>query len=275
MSEENSPFKGLLGDFAGKILGGGNGTSGLGSLLSGGLGSAVPGLGVGMGILGSIGSSIFGAAAAKKAQRAAEKKEAKARKEMNRQKDIYANLDISNPFLNLENKMEDLTIDQKASQFQKQQFQQSQSNILEGLRGAAGGSGVAALAQQLSQSGQLASQQSAASIGQQESRNQMAERQEASRLEGLEIQGEYQRRADEKDRVSTFMGMAQQETAAYAQQAGEARQARTDAITGGIKGAASMFAGFGDAKAQSGTTGAASAPPGFKYDEASGNYIPE
>ena len=44
--------------------------------------------------------------------------------------------------------------------------------------------------------------------------------------------------------------MAQQETAQYAQQAGAAKQARMDAITGGIKGAAGMVAGFGDAEAQ-------------------------
>ena len=200
----------------------------------------------------SIGSSIFGAIGANKAQKAAEAKEAKAREEMNRQKDIYASLDISNPFLDMENTMEDLTVNQKASEFQKQQFQQSQSNILDGLRGAAGGSGVAALAQQLSQSGQLASQQSSVDIGRQEKSNQMLERQEASRIQGKEIEGEYQRRADEKDRTTTFLGMAQQETAAAAQQAGEAKAAKMSAISGGIKGAASMFAGFGDAAAQAG-----------------------
>ena len=198
----------------------------------------------------SIGSSIFSAIGANKAQKAAEKKEAAARKEMERQKEIYANLDISNPFLNMENTMEDLTIDQRASQFQKDQDQQSQFNILDGLRGAAGGSGIAALAQTLSQQGQLASQRSAADIGRQEKTNQMKERQEASRIQGLEIQGEYQRRADEKDRTTTFLGMAQQEVAAAAQQAGEAKQAKMSAIQGGITGAASMFAGFGDAAAQ-------------------------
>ena len=45
---------------------------------------------------------------------------------MDRLKNIYANLDTSNPFLNMENVMEDLTINQKQAQFQAQQFQQSQ-----------------------------------------------------------------------------------------------------------------------------------------------------
>jgi hypothetical protein len=205
-----------------------------------------------VGAVVGIGSSIFGAVSANKEQKAAEAKAEKSREEMNRQKDIYASLDISNPFLNMENTMEDLTVNQKASEFKKQQFQQSQSNILDGLRGSAGGSGVAALAQQLSQSGQLASQQASVDIGKQEQSNQALERQEASRIQGKEIEGEYQRRADEKDRTTTFLGMAQQETAAHTQAAGEAKAAKMSAIQSGITGAASMMAGFGDAEAQAG-----------------------
>ena len=234
------------------LFGGGAGASGAGGtgLLSSAIGAISP-YGTLIGGALSIGSSIFAANKAKKAQRKAEKKEKAARKDMTRLRNVYANLDTSNPFLNQENVMEDLTVNQQASQFQQQQFQQSQSNILEGLRGAAGGGGVAALAQQLSQSGQLAAQRSSVDIGQQEARNQMAERRETSRLQGLEIQGEYTKRAAEKDKTSTLLGMAQQETAQYAQQVGAANQARMDAITGGIKGAAGMVAGFGDAEAQS------------------------
>jgi len=262
MAEETSPLKFNPLD----LVFGGSGAQGQTSIPGGAISAALGPMGVPLGIASSIGGSIFGAISANKAQKEAEKKEAKSREELNRQKDIYKSLDISNPFLNMENTMEDLTVNQQAAQFKKQQFQQSQSNILDGLRGAAGGSGVAALAQQLSQSGQLASQQSSVDIGRQEQSNQMLERQEASRLQGLEVQGEYQRRADEKERTSTLLGMAQQETAAYAQQAGEAKQAKMNAITGGIKGAASMFAGFGDGQTASegvtsipGTTGVANA----------------
>lgn len=245
MSQDSSPNK-----FLGNLLGGA-GASGAGGtgLLSKAMGALGP-YGLLAGGALSIGTSIFAANKAKKEQRKAKKKEKVARQEMTRLRNVYANLDTSNPFLNQENVMEDLTVNQQASQFQQQQFQQSQSNILEGLRGAAGGSGVAALAQQMSQSGQLAAQRSAVDIGQQEARNQMAERQEAGRLQGLEIQGEYTKRAAEKDKTSTLLGMAQQETAQYAEQAGAAKQARMDAITGGIKGAAGMVAGFGDAEAQ-------------------------
>ena len=74
----------------------------------------------------SAGTSIFGAIQAGKQQRAAEAKEAEAREEMNRLQNVYANLDTSNPFLNMENTMEDLTVNQQQAQFQKQQFQQHQ-----------------------------------------------------------------------------------------------------------------------------------------------------
>ena len=134
-----------------------------------------------LGAVASVGMGIWGASRANRQQRAAEEKEEEARQEMGRLRNMYANLDTSNPFLNMENKMEDLTIDQKAAEFQRQTFQQSQANILDSLRGAAGGSGVAALAQTLAQQGQLASQKAAADIGAQERENQLREKQTAQR----------------------------------------------------------------------------------------------
>ena len=221
--------------------GGGGGLGGLLGGVSSFLGSAATPIGIGL----SIAGSVIGATAARKAQRKAEKEAAKAKKALDRRMKDFQSMDTSNPYLNMENVMEDLTIDQRASQFQKEQFQQSQANILDNLRGAAGGSGVAALAQQLAQSGQLASQQSAIDIGKQERANQMAERSETARLKGLEIQGEYQKRQDEQYKTETLLGMAQQQYAAKQGQVEQAKQARMDAITGGIQNAAGMFAGFG------------------------------
>ena len=180
----------------------------------------------------SVGAGIMGASAAGRAQRDAEDRERTARKEMDRLKQVYANLDTSNPFLNMENTMQDLTINQKAAEFQKQTFQQSQANIMGGLRGAAGSSGVAALAQTLARESQLASQRAAADIGAQEARNQQLERQEASRLQGLEREGELKSREMELAKQSTLLGMSQQETAAYMQQAQAAQNAKWSAISG-------------------------------------------
>ena len=201
----------------------------------------LPAVAAGVSLIGGI----LGATSAAKAQRDAEDKEKIARKEMDRLKAVYANLDTSNPFLNMENTMEDLTINQKAADFQKQTFQQSQANIMGGLRSAAGGSGIAALAQTLAREGQLASQRAAADIGAQEARNQQLERQEASRLQSMERQGELTSRQQELQKQSTLLGMSQQETAAYMQQAQQANQAKWQAISGTVSNMTSLIPEMG------------------------------
>ena len=137
----------------------------------------------GIATVASAGIKAFGA---NKAKKKAERREKKARREMEALKDTYRSLDTSNPFTEMENVMEDLTINQKQFDLQCQQFAQSQSNILSGLGEAAGSSGVAAVAQALAGQGQLAAQQSASSIGQQERENQMRERSKAASLQTQE-----------------------------------------------------------------------------------------
>ena len=68
----------------------------------------------------------------------------------------------------MENTMEDLTINQQQAEFEKQQAMQSQANIMGQMRGAAGSSGIAALAQSLANQGSLQAQRASASIGAQE-----------------------------------------------------------------------------------------------------------
>lgn len=200
-------------------------------------------------VIGGVASLIgggIGAIGAGKAKREAERKERKARKEMERMKGIYSNLDTSNPYMNMENTMEDLTINQKQAQMENQQFQQSQANILDNMKGAAGGSGVASVAQALAQQGQLAAQRSSASIGQQEAANQRAAATQAGVIQGKEREGEILSRDMKRDQTSTLLGMAQQETAAYGQQAAQAQQAKWDSISSGISGVTdSMNASLG------------------------------
>tara|TARA_R100000152_G_C6775297_1_gene203620 strand:+ start:304 stop:987 length:684 start_codon:yes stop_codon:yes gene_type:complete len=211
------------------------------------------GLTIASGIM-NIGAGIMGASAANKRKREAQRKEAEARKEMERLKNIYSNLDTSNPYLDMENVMEDLTVNQQQAEFERQSFQQSQANIMGELKGAAGSSGVAALAQSLAQQGQLAAQKSAASIGAQEAANQKAKAAEASRIQGMERQGEIYSRNLEREKTATLLGMSQQETAAYMQQAEAADQAKWDAISGTVSNVASMIPGFGSGTQESTTT---------------------
>tara|TARA_R110002012_G_scaffold165390_1_gene327667 strand:- start:960 stop:1655 length:696 start_codon:yes stop_codon:yes gene_type:complete len=205
----------------------------------------------GVGALGTIASGIWGAKKAKEIEEETRKKEDRARANLQKMKQAYASLDTSNPYLNMENKMEDLTVNQLQAEFEAQQFQQSQANIMDTMRGAAGGSGIAALAQSLSQQGQLASQKAAASIGAQESRNQSLEAQEASRIQMLQRQGDRESQQMEMQKTATMLGMTQQEAAALHQQRMMAQQQATgmaaegfgsvlDSITSGLNVASQM-----------------------------------
>jgi hypothetical protein len=96
---------------------------------------------------------------------------------------------VRNQFANLENTMEDLTVNTQQADFEREQFQQSQANLLQNLQGAAGGSGVAGLAQALANQGAQQARRSAASIGQQEAANQMAAAQQAGANQMASAQG--------------------------------------------------------------------------------------
>ena len=202
--------------------------------------------------LAGVAGAVFKGISAHKTAKKAEGLEADAKKARDGFREDLANMNMTNPFegmqnqfAGMENTMEDLTVNQKEAEFASQQFAQSQSNIMSGLRGAAGGSGIAALAQQLAQQGQIAAQKQSADIGRQEAQNQMAERREASRIQGLEIGGEIQKREDEAYKTQTLLGMAQQNYASKKEAQAAAKQQKWDAITGTVTGAADMFAGFG------------------------------
>tara|TARA_R100000278_G_scaffold121298_2_gene104895 strand:+ start:1192 stop:1839 length:648 start_codon:yes stop_codon:yes gene_type:complete len=157
-----------------------------------------------------IAKSIKGKSLAEKAA----KEQAAAKLELEKNKALYASLDTSNPYLDMENTMEDLTVNQQEAEFVKQQQEQQRANILDQMRGAAGGSGIAALAQSLANQGSLDAQKAAVSIGKQESANQLAEAKEASRIQGLEREGELISRQAEMGKVSSLMGMSADEVAA-------------------------------------------------------------
>ena len=163
-----------------------------------------------MAITGAINafSGIAKAVQGKKAAAAAKIEADKARVEMEKQKDAFAALDTSNPYANMENTMEDLTVNQQQAEFTKQNNMQNQANIMGQMRGAAGSSGIAALAQSLSNQGSLQAQQASASIGAQEAQNQKATAAEAGRIQTLERQGEMQSRNMQFGKTKSLLGMA-------------------------------------------------------------------
>ena len=86
----------------------------------------------------------------------------------NRQMANFKNLDTSNAYANMQNRMEDLTVNQQQAQFAAEQQQQALANTMSGLQGAAGGSGIAALAQSLANQQSQNLRTASVSIGQQE-----------------------------------------------------------------------------------------------------------
>ena len=196
----------------------------------------------------AVGAVIAGVAGAvKMADGAVEAKRAKAdakkaQLDLEKQKNMFASLDTSNPYLNMENTMEDLTVNQQAAEFSKQQSMQSQANVINQMKGAAGGSGIAALAQTMAQQGELAAQQSSASIGQQEQANQTLRAQEASKLQDNVRQGELISRDQEFGKVESMMSMS---AAELAEARARHRNAKDQAIGGAadIGGAAMDYGG--------------------------------
>ena len=137
-------------------------------------------------------SGYFKKKKAKRQQRAAQAKLTQREKAWTDIKYTNPYAGLKNPYANLENVYEDLTVDTQAAEYMKQQTQQQQANIMQGLRGAAGGSGAAALAQSMANVGAGQAQRSAAMIAQQEAANRKMAVAESGRLQQLKTSGEFQ-----------------------------------------------------------------------------------
>ena len=125
-------------------------------------------------------------------KRKAEARDAKA--ELANRKDTFEQADTSNVYAGMENTMEDLTVNTQAASMANEQNQIGMSDTLGKMNQAAGGSGIAALAQAMANTSQIANQKASVSIATQEKANQQAERKEATGIQDLERQGEIQSR---------------------------------------------------------------------------------
>jgi hypothetical protein len=177
-------------------------------------------------IVGGLTGMASGIIGGKKRRR----EQANAQNEFNKNKASFENLDTSNVYTNMENTMEDLTVNQGAANFAAEQSNQGLANTMNTMSGAAGGSGIAAMAQALAGQQQGQTRQASLDIGRQEQANQAAERQQAGNLQLYEKKGELISRDAENEKVSTLLGMSQQRLGA----ANQARQEATNAIVGGV-----------------------------------------
>ena len=134
------------------------------------------------------------------------------------QKDIYRAMEFKNPYA--DNVYEDLTVNQQQAQFESQQGAQQRSNIMQDLKGAAGGSGIAGLAQAMANQGQLATQKASVSIGLQEAQNERLKAQGARQKQV----GEASVQDMERSRQSTLLGISMGESAGANAAAMQAQQ---------------------------------------------------
>ena len=169
----------------------------------------------------------------------------KQQKILEKQKEEYRSMKFTNPYANMENVYEDLTVNQQQAQFQAQQGSQQRANIMQNMRGAAGSSGIAGLAQALANQGALQTQKISASIGIQESRNQIAAAKGANAVQIAERGGDKFVQEAEASRQATLLGM-QMGSASGANLASaqaqanqmQAQMAQNQALADGISGVA-------------------------------------
>tara|TARA_R100000152_G_C6757397_1_gene181210 strand:+ start:76 stop:681 length:606 start_codon:yes stop_codon:yes gene_type:complete len=192
----------------------------------------VQAIGAGVGALTGIIGGAIGSGARRREEKAAQA-------ELAMNKAAYTNLDTSNPYAGMQNTYEDLTVNTQQADFAAQQQQQALANTMGSMSGAAGGSGIAALAQAMANQQSANMQQASASIGQQEAANQMAAARGASDVQNMQLQGEAMSRQMEADKIGTLYDMS----ASRLRDAKAARQASKEMIVGGIGQVAGAAAG--------------------------------
>ena len=152
----------------------------------------------------------------------------------------YRNLDTSNPYANMENTMEDLTVNTQQADFAAQQQNQGLGNIMGSMNQAAGGSGIAALAQSLANQQSQNLQTASVSIGKQEQANQTLAATQAGKIQMAERDGDVLSREMQREQSETELGMSQVRL-------GAANQARTDATQALVQGIGQVGGGVASA----------------------------
>lgn len=177
--------------------------------------------------------------------------------------EAYFAQDTSNLYANMENTMEDLTVNTQAADFAAAQQAQGLSNVLSQTRQAAGGSGIAALAQSLANQQSQNAIAASASIGQQESANQAMAAQMAGQNQLYELSGAEQSRQLKANLLGQRATIDANElaTAEAAQQAAlQQRYEGAGMVAGGVTDALMM--GFGGDLATGGLKGVATTAKG-------------
>ena len=170
----------------------------------------------------------------------AKKRQDAAKEQMEANVDKYMNREIKNPYENMENLSEDLTVNTQEAEFKSKKQEQGRADTMESLRGAAGGSGIAALAQSMANQASQDAQSASTSIAAQELQNQKAERAEAGNIRDMQIQGDILVDKAQQDRLATQIGMDQAEVTAET----EAVNAANEMMMSGVSDIGSSVSGM-------------------------------
>ena len=149
------------------------------------------------------------------------------------EKEKYREMVFVNPFEDLENPFEDLTVNTLEAEFMSRRGEQNRANILSNLRAAAGSSGISGLAQTLANQGMLQNQRIAAVIGKQEQANQMAEARGAMQVDMARAKGEAGVQAMEAGRQANLLSMQAAVSASAASNLGQAQASQMSALVAG------------------------------------------
>ena len=178
------------------------------------------------GVVSGIGSIVSGLSGMRRAR----KQRDLAAKNFQREMTDLKAVDVNNPFARMRNPYANLTVNQQQARFQAQQGQQALTDILAQQSAAAGGSGIAALAQAMANQSTQMIQQASASIGEQEAANTRL-RAEGEMKRQLAIgQGEQAAQQLRAEKASVLTGYA----ADRLQDANEALAKKQQAIGEGI-----------------------------------------
>lgn len=168
--------------------------------------------------------SLIGGGKRRREQKAAEA-------ELAQQKQSFMDFQFTNPYAGLENVAEDLTINQDAAQFQAQQ---TDAALAQSMQAAVASGGAPGGAQAIAQAALQSKRGVAADIARQEQANQMAQVNQAGKLQQLEAQGEEDLQSQQYIRQGELLNMASGRKVA----ADQARAQATQMLVGGFGEAA-------------------------------------
>ena len=164
--------------------------------------------------------SLIGGGKRRREQKAAEA-------ELAQQKQSFMDFQFTNPYAGLENVAEDLTINQDAAQFQAQQ---TDAALAQSMQAAVASGGAPGGAQAIAQAALQSKRGVAADIARQEQANQMAQVNQAGKLQQLEAQGEEDLQSQQYIRQGELLNMASGRKVA----ADQARAQATQMLVGGF-----------------------------------------